>query len=389
MQAVPSILVLSHLYPSVRSPYLGLFVARQVKAIQETHDVRVLAPTRWLPPLTPSWRNERTLPKREVVDGTQVERPRALYFPFGMTAIETVALPLALMGPARDLGRERRIDLLHAHFGVPDGWAATRLAERLHVPLVVSIWGSDVLVLARGRAVKRLLSHTLRCAMHVIAPSRPLLDRAVELGAHADRSTVLMGGVPDDYGRTSRARARAELALPRASRVVVWVGNFVQVKRPLLALESIAVVAARDPDVRLALIGDGPLRSDVRDQIRKLRLERVVSTVGTLDSVRVALWQAAADVALNTSASEGVPFALCEALVSGTRVVAVPVGGIPELLAATAGGTLAADASPNAVADAIEGALALPPDPDLAERAAVLRLSRVAPRIAEIYARAM
>src|SRR5262249_40518221 len=150
------------------------------------------------------------------------------------------------------------------------------------------------------------------------------------------------------------------------------------------ALESIAVVAARDPDVRLALIGDGPLRSDVRDQIRKLRLERVVSTVGTLDSVRVALWQAAADVALNTSASEGVPFALGEALVSGTRVVAVPVGGIPELLAATAGGTLAADASPDAVADAIEGALALPPDPDLAERAAVLRLSRVAPRIAEI-----
>jgi teichuronic acid biosynthesis glycosyltransferase TuaC len=157
----------------------------------------------------------------------------------------------------------------------------------------------------------------------------------------------------------------------------------------LLALKSISLVAAHDPDVRLALIGDGPLRSEVRGHIRKLRLEHVVSTVGTLDSAGVALWQAAADVALNTSTSEGLPFALCEALVSGTCVAAVPVGGIPELLAATSGGTLAADASPEAVADAIERALAIPPDPDLPERAAFLRLSHVVPRIADIYAHAM
>ena len=385
---MPSILVLSHLYPSTRSPYLGLFVARQVQAVQETRDVRVLAPTRWLPPLTRSWRNERRLPKIEIVAGTPVYRPRALQLPFGMTTFETLALPIALRRPARDLRREHEIDLVHAHFGVPDGWAATRLAERLHVPLVVTVWGSDVLVLARRQAARRLLSHALRRATHVIAPSRPLLDRAVELGAHPDRSTVLMGGVPDDYGRTSRAQARAELALAPTSRLVVWVGNLVQVKQPLLALRSISVVAAHDPDVRLALIGDGPLRSEVHDHVRKLGLEHVVSTLGTLDPAGVALWQAAADVALNTSTSEGLPFALCEALVSGTRVAAVPVGGIPELLAATSGGTLAADASPEAVADAIERSLAMPPDPDLPKRSAFLRLSHVAPRIAEIYAQA-
>ena len=59
MQGAPSILVLSHLYPSARHPYLGLFVARQVQALQETYDLRVVAPTRWLPPLTRSWRSER------------------------------------------------------------------------------------------------------------------------------------------------------------------------------------------------------------------------------------------------------------------------------------------------------------------------------------------
>ena len=389
MQRAPSVLVLSHLYPSSPNPYLGLFVARQVQALRETHDFSVVVPTRWLPPLTRSWRSERRLPTREVVAGIPVYRPRAMHLPFGMMTVEALALPLALRRPTRDLRRAREIDLVHAHFGVPDGWAATRLVERPRVPLVVSLWGSDVLVLAQRRAVARLLSHVLRRADHVIAPSRTIVDRAIELGADARRSSILMGGVPDDYSRMSRAEARAALALPPTSRLVVWVGNLVAVKQPLLALRSISVVAGRNGDVRLALVGDGPLRAEVDDCIRDLRIEHVVSVHGTLDSTSVALWQAAADVALNTSRSEGLPFALCEALLSGTRVAAVPIGGIPELLAATSGGTLAEDSSPEAVAEAIEHELGLAPDPGLSTRSAFLRLSHVAPRIAEIYADAL
>lgn len=389
MLRAPSILVLSHLYPSRRSPHLGLFVARQVQALRETHDFSVVAPTRWVPPLTRSWRDERRLPRREVVDGTPVYRPRALHLPFGMTTAEALALPAALRSPTRDVRRVHEIDLVHAHFGVPDGWAAARLVERLRIPLVVSLWGSDVLVLAGRRSPRRLLVHALRRADHVIAPSRPILDRAIELGADPEQSSVLMGGVPDDYSRMSRVGARAALALSPTSRLVVWVGNLVRVKQPLLALKSISLVAARNHDVRLALVGDGPLRSDVRTCIRELRIEHVVNVVGALDASSVAVWQQAADVALNTSRSEGLPFALCEALVSGTRVAAVPVGGIPQLLAATSGGTLAEDASPEAVADAIEHELALAPDPDLSSRSAFLRLSHVAPRLAAIYANAL
>lgn len=389
MQRVPSILVLSHLYPSTRNPYLGLFVARQVQALRETHDFSVVAPTRWLPPLTRSWRSERRLPTREIVEGMPVYRPRALHLPFGMTTAEALALPVALRRPTRDLRGAHEIDLVHAHFGVPDGWAATRLAGWLGVPLVVSLWGSDVLVLPRGRAARRLLSQTLQRADHVITPSHPILDRAIELGADARRSSVLMGGIPDNYSRMSRADARAALALSPTSRLVLWVGNLVPVKQPLLALKSISVLAGHNRDVRLALVGDGPLRSDVHNCIRELRLDHVVSVVGALDSDSVARWQTAADVALNTSRSEGLPFALCEALVSGTRVAAVPVGGIPQLLDATSGGTLAEGSSPEAVADAIEHELALAPDPDLSRRSAFLRLSHVAPRIAEIYANAL
>ena len=106
MHRAPSILVVSHLYPSTANPYLGLFVSRQVQALRATHDVRVVAPTRWLP-LTSSWKKERALPTSEVVDDTPVYRPRALHFPFGMTTAEALVLPVALRGPTRKLRRAR------------------------------------------------------------------------------------------------------------------------------------------------------------------------------------------------------------------------------------------------------------------------------------------
>ena len=389
MEAERSILVLSHLYPSTRHPYLGLFVARQVQALRETHDIRVLAPTRWLPPLTRSWRNERKLPRREMVAGTPVYRPRVPNLPFGLMTAEALAFPVALSGHVRSLEQERAVDLVHAHFGLPDGWGAARIVRRLRVPLVVSLWGSDVLVLAQRLTLRRLLSHALTRATDVITPSRRIADRAIELGADPDRTSVVMGGVPDDYCRASRADARTILGLSTEVRLIVWVGSLVPVKQPFLALQAISLVATRDPDVRLAIVGGGPLFSKALDTVRGLRIERSVSLLGALDSTEVALWQAAADVVLNTSSSEGLPFALSEALVSGTRVAAVPVGGIPELLAATSGGTLAADSSPEAVADAIEHELRLPHDPDLSQRSAFLRLSNVAPRIADIYARSL
>jgi teichuronic acid biosynthesis glycosyltransferase TuaC len=384
-----SILVLSHLFPNPAHPYLGLFVARQVRALRETYDIRVVAPTRWLPPATRSWRRERKLAKVEVVGGTAVYRPRAPQLPFGGMAAETLVLPVALRGLVRTLERERKLDLIHAHYGLPDGWTAARFSRELRVPLVLTLWGSDALVLPRRVALRRLLSQALRRATYVIAPSEAIADRALELGADAGRTSVLMGGVPDDYARMSRTVARAALSLSPNVRLIVWVGNLVPEKQPLLALRAVSLVAQRCPDARLVLIGDGHMLPVVRRAVRTLRCESCVSLLGGLDTADVATWQAAADVVLNTSRSEGLPFSLSEALVSGTRVAAVPVGGIPELLAATSGGTLAVDSSPEAVADAIHHELQLAPDEDLSRRSAFLLLSNVIPRLADIYSRSL
>jgi glycosyltransferase involved in cell wall biosynthesis len=193
--------------------------------------------------------------------------------------------------------------------------------------------------------------------------------------------------VPDDYCKASREEARQSLGLAKEERLVVWVGNLVSVKDPALAIEAFSLSARRIPNLRLALIGSGPLEHKLQAAIRNSSRPEAIWLVGALDPSRVALWQAAADVALNTSRSEGLGIALIEALLVGTRVVVPPVGEMPELVRSTVGGTITESRTPEAIAAAIEYELELPCDDGVASRAGFLRLSNIAAQIEAVYAR--
>jgi glycosyltransferase involved in cell wall biosynthesis len=91
-----------------------------------------------------------------------------------------------------------------------------------------------------------------------------------------------------------------------------------------------------------------------------------------------------------TSHSEGFPFALIEALAGGRPVVAVPVGGVGDMLRTRAGAVLTSDRSPESVADGIRRVFS---DPGLCngaeqERQAVIEefnTSRLVQRMEEVY----
>ena len=74
------------------------------------------------------------------------------------------------------------------------------------------------------------------------------------------------------------------------------------------------------------------------------------------------------DVTALTSLDEGTPVSLIESLASGTPVVSMAVGGVPEILEGGELGRLVHSASDDEVADAIESVLASPPSGEDAER---------------------
>jgi glycosyltransferase involved in cell wall biosynthesis len=148
-----------------------------------------------------------------------------------------------------------------------------------------------------------------------------------------------------------RAAARLALDLQPAVKVAVFIGALSKEKRPLLAVEA----ATRVDGLRLLVAGDGPLRDEV--EAAATAANGRVQLLGSVTDVVPLLH--AADVVLSTSATEGMPGSLIEAVLCGVPVVATDVGAVASVVGGSPGVVVPSDASSTVIAEAIQEALAL------------------------------
>ncbi|MBE4694408.1 glycosyltransferase [Brevibacterium casei] len=127
---------------------------------------------------------------------------------------------------------------------------------------------------------------------------------------------------------------------------LVWIGEFSARKRPNLALDVVLGLESRGVDVHLRMIGDGDLRSATRERIRRLGLSGRVTADGP-GSVVDALTHSHG--LLHTSAWEGLPRVMLEAVAVGRRAYAFDVKGVRDVPEAV----LAADGDAGALAAAV------------------------------------
>ena len=102
-----------------------------------------------------------------------------------------------------------------------------------------------------------------------------------------------------------------------------------------IALDALAQV----PGATLDIVGDGGIRQALESQVARLGLGDRVRFVGFVEDVRASI--ASADVALSSARAEGLGIALLEAMAMERAVVALPTGGIPEIVSDGSTGWLA------------------------------------------------
>lgn len=125
-----------------------------------------------------------------------------------------------------------------------------------------------------------------------------------------------------------RRRFDEALRLLPGDDVLLYVGRLDQQKDPLLLVESFAKVHEARPSARLLVVGDGVLRSAMAARAGALGLGTRVVFLGLLSSTAVAELLQIADAFLLTSAYEGMPMAVLEALGCGVPVVTTDVGEV-------------------------------------------------------------
>lgn len=157
-------------------------------------------------------------------------------------------------------------------------------------------------------------------------------------------------------GRRNLAK---ELGLPSHKRFILFAGRLHSQKDPVLLIRSIA--ALNDPNVHLLIVGEGDLEDEVRSEICRLKLSEQVTMLGCLNSLELAQLHRICSVLVLTSAYEGLPLVVLEALACGTPVVTTDCGETPNLLSAESG-IVCKERTPVAVANALRQVLLHPQD---------------------------
>lgn len=219
--------------------------------------------------------------------------------------------------------RDRRIDLLHAHFGWAGNYAAP-LAERLGVPLVVTFYGTD--------AAEPASPYTglFRQTEHVIAVSDYVRQRLRALG-YDGPVELIRNGLP-----LGRLEMRAAPPATDEGVRLLYIGRLVPVKGADVLVRAMPAILADHPDVRLDIVGDGPERASIEAIASDLRLSGAVSFHGARDHAAVLEALRAAHVlvvpgrTMPSGQAETSSMVFKEALAFGVPVAATASGALPE-----------------------------------------------------------
>ncbi|MBN2711203.1 MAG: glycosyltransferase, partial [Planctomycetes bacterium] len=161
---------------------------------------------------------------------------------------------------------------------------------------------------------------------------------------------------PSDYQdkTTSAAAMKAELGFPADLPTVGIVGRLHPFKNHELFLQTARRLVDEDPAVHFAIVGDGSMRQELEARAREMNLGSFVTFTGNRnDMARV---YRALDVTVLCSTREGFGKVVLESQAAGVPVVALKIGGVPEMLS-NGGGLLVTEATPEAFSVAIDHAL--------------------------------
>jgi glycosyltransferase involved in cell wall biosynthesis len=126
----------------------------------------------------------------------------------------------------------------------------------------------------------------------------------------------------------SREEIRQKIQTSLEAPVLLSVGSLTSEKRLDRLIRVVSQVRSHLPALQVWLVGDGPLRPALEQQVKAAGLVDVIHFLGV--QVDVGLYMNAADLFLLTSDTEGIPGVVLEAGLLGLPAVATRVGGLPE-----------------------------------------------------------
>lgn len=259
--------------------------------------------------------------------------------------------PLNIIRLSRLL-REEEPDIVHTH-----GYFASVIgrlaAKKAGVPTIIAhVHSTYWEYKKRHILIERYLS---RCSHKIICCSEAVRNFVTDHEKIKEEKTaVIYNGVDEERFSPVQdsSSARARLGIDRGSPVVGTVSSLTPHKGQEFLIQAAAKIRDAHPAAKFLIVGDGPLRRNLKEQAQKLSLQSSLIFTGARRDIPEML--SLMDIfVLPSSSREGLGMAIIEAMAMEKPTVASNIGGIPEAVLDGETGLLVRPGDSDALAKAI------------------------------------
>ncbi|MFO7774377.1 MAG: glycosyltransferase, partial [Candidatus Hydrogenedentota bacterium] len=220
----------------------------------------------------------------------------------------------------RTLSKEKTFDLIFAFFGIPCGV----IAYLLGTPYIISLQGSDVPGYSSrfkllDRMAFRIVSRIVwKKAGHVTALSNDLRELANRTAPQKEIQVIHNGISCEEFRPNETAH--------EAGYNLLFVGRLIERKGVSYLLRAMAKLRDTHPQLHAYIVGDGPLRDDLRAEANALGIGGQVSLEGYVPHGDLLTYYQKAHVFVLPSLNEALGHVTHEALASGLPIVTTNTG---------------------------------------------------------------
>ncbi len=227
--------------------------------------------------------------------------------------------------------RKNRFDIVHTHSpkaSILGRWAA-HFAGVKNIVYTVHGWPFHRFLNPLSRCLYVFLEKVsaLITKKIIVVSSSGLREGINKKVSSSDKFVIIHYGLDIEWAE--RIFVKRKSGLPFED-LIINISCLKPQKGLIFFLDAIEMILKERMDMRFSILGDGPLKENINQEIEKRKLTGRLSLDGWVDDISGLLSRAS--ILVITSLWEGLPLAVIEAVASGVPVVATDTGGVLDIL---------------------------------------------------------
>lgn len=238
------------------------------------------------------------------------------------------------------LVKKEKIDIIHVHWILPNGFIAAVVSFLTDVRIVCTLPGSDVYMAKKNWVYKMMTILAIKRASAITSNSPQLLSDLSKISNLPKTQVIFYGVNTKKFCPNIKYRQliRKELSINEKEIVVLCIARLVEKKGIKYLIEGFSKLGKNHKTVKLVIVGDGDQKDQLIAQSEKLKIISSCHFIGTVDYDRLGQYYNLADVFILPSIrdSEGnlddQSVSVAEAMASGNPIIVTDLPGYRSLL---------------------------------------------------------